>query len=308
MRGGKRFYTAIPAVSWRPDEGAFRYDPDRLRVVVSAGPAPRMFCLAEESAVRSALSGVCDTVPDFIRVLDATERMQAAWRGFCLYLAAAATFKSAANAVPMEVRDWSASPTRRGNVVPHGTAELLKLLKLGWDDSPANLEFVRDRYGASVADRYEEIRDGASGTALTALLGLDVKTDALSVVLGGNDGVLETLSTDCVIDLGRSGAELTALAQALKGTEFDALRNETAGVYLETNGDDDTWRVGSPTTGFRSAPHSMTPPSPQAAFAQDEHRSEIVLEEISQGAEDTFIETEIPETETEEQIDFALSV
>lgn len=308
MRGGKRFYAAVPAVSWRPDEGAFRYDPDRLRVVVSAGPAPRMFCLAEEAAVRSALSGVCDTVPDFMRVLDATERMKAAWRGFCLYLAAAATFKSAANAVSMEVRDWSASPTRRENVVPHGTAELLKLLKLGWDDTPANLEFVRGRYGTNVADRYEEIRDGVSGTALTALLGLDVKTDALDVVLGGRDGVLETLSTDCVIDLGRSGAELTALAQALKGTEFDALRSETTGVYLEMNGDDDTWRVGSPTTGFRSAPHSMTSPSPQAAPVQDEHRSEVVPEESLQGVEDTFMEPEAPETEIEEQIDFALSV
>lgn len=308
MRSGKRFYAAVPAVSWRPDEGAFRYDPDRLRVVVSAGPAPRTFCLAEEAAIRSALSGVCDTVPDFVRVLNATEKMKAAWRGFCLYLAAAAAFKSAANAVPMEVRDWSASPTRRGNVVPHGTVELLKLLKLGWDDTPANIEFVRGRYGAGVADQYEEIRDGASGTALTALLGLDVKTDALSVVLNGRDGVLETLGTDCVIDLGRSGTELTALTQALRGAEFDALRNETVGVYLEMNGDDDTWRVGSSTTDFRSAPHSMTPPSPQAAFTQDEHRSETVPEETLQGTEDTFIETEIPETETEEQIDFALSV
>lgn len=308
MRGGKRFYTAVPAVSWRPDEGAFRYDPERLRVVVSAGPAPRVFCLAQESAVRSALSGVCDTVPDFIWVLNATERMKAAWRGLCLYLAAAAAFKSAANAVPMEVRDWSASPTRRGNVVPHGTAELLRLLKLGWDDTPANLEFVRGRYGASVADRYEEVRDGASGTALTALLGLDVKTDALSVVLGGRDGVLETLSTDCVIDLGRSGAELTALTQALKEAEFDALRSETAGVYLEVDGDDDTWRVGSPTTDFRSVPHPMVPPSPQTALAQDERRFEVVSEEMAQSPEDVLMETEIPETEMEEQIDFALSV
>lgn len=308
MRGGKRFYTAVPAVSWRPDEGAFRYDPERLRVVVSAGPAPRVFCLAQESAVRSALSSVCDTVPDFIRVLNATERMQPAWRGLCLYLAAAAAFKSAANAVPMEVRDWSASPTRRGNVAPHGTDELLKLLKLGWDDTLANLEFVRDRYGASVADRYEEIRDGASGTALTALLGLDVKTDALDVVLGGRDGVLETLSTDCVIDLGRSGAELTALTQALKEAEFDALRSETAGVYLEVDGDDDTWRVGSPTTDFRSVPHPMVPPSPQTALAQDERRFEVVSEEMAQSPEDVLMETEIPETEMEEQIDFALSV
>lgn len=308
MLGGKRFYTAVPAVSWCPDEGAFRYDPERLRVVVSAGPAPRVFCLAQESAVRSALSSVCDTVPDFMRVLDATERMKAAWRGFCLYLAAAATFKSAANAVSMEVRDWSASPTRCENVVPHGTAELLKLLKLGWDDTPANLEFVRGRYGVSVADRYEEVRDGASGTALTALLGLDVKTNALDVVLGGRDGVLETLSTDCVIDLGRSGAELTALTQALKEAEFDALRSETAGVYLEVDGDDDTWRVGSPTTGFRSVPHPMVSPSPQTALAQDERRFEVVSEEMTQSPEDVLMETEVPETEMEEQIDFALSV